>query len=132
LHSDLRTGTFVFVVSDFLAPPPGETWLDATSRGWDLVPVVVQDPVWEQSFPDVASVAVPIRDPRSGRTELVRLSRREARSLRTRNEARLARLREELVSLDLDPVVLGTSDPFDIDRAFVEWAELRRLSRWAR
>src|SRR5262249_34013897 len=45
---------------------------------------------------------------------------------------RLARLREELVSLDLEPVVLGTSEPLDIDRAFVEWAELRRLRRWAR
>jgi uncharacterized protein (DUF58 family) len=132
LHSDLRSGTFVFVVSDFLAPPPPETWLNAAARGWDVVPVVVQDPVWEQSFPDVAGVAVSIRDPASGRVELVRLSRREARRLRSRNEARLARVREELVSLDLDPVVLGTSDPFEIDRAFVEWAELRRLSRWTR
>jgi len=132
LHSDLRTGTFVFVISDFLAPPPAESWLDAAARGWDLVPVIVQDPVWEQSFPDIGSVAVPIRDPRSGTTELVRLSRREARDLRERNRERLARLREELVALDLEPVVLGTSDPFDIDRAFVEWAELRRASRWAR
>jgi uncharacterized protein (DUF58 family) len=132
LHSDLRTGTFVFVVSDFLAPPPPETWLDATARGWDVVPVIVQDPVWEQSFPDVGGVAVPIRDAAGGSVDLVRLSRREARKQRQRNEARLQRLRDELVSLDLEPVVLGTSDPFDVDRAFVEWAELRRLSRWAR
>ena len=132
LHSDLRSGTFVFVVSDFLVPPPHDTWLDAAARGWDVVPVVVQDPVWEQSFPDVGSVTLPIRDPRSGRVELVRLSRREARSLRQRNEARLARLRDELISLDLEPVVIGTSDSFDVDRAFVEWAELRRLNRWAR
>jgi uncharacterized protein (DUF58 family) len=132
LHSDLRTGTFVFVISDFLVPPPAEAWLDAAARGWDLVPVIVQDPVWEQSFPDIGSVAVPIHDPGRGSTELVRLSRREARDLRSRNETRLARLREELVALDLEPVVLGTSDPFAVDRAFVEWAELRRASRWAR
>jgi hypothetical protein len=62
----------------------------------------------------------------------VRLSRREAHALRRRNEERLARLHAELVSLDLEPVVLGTSDPFEIDRAFIQWAELRRLSRWAR
>jgi hypothetical protein len=62
----------------------------------------------------------------------VRLSRREARDLRTRNEQRLADLLAELVSLDLEPVLLGTSDPFEIDRAFIEWAELRRMSRWAR
>lgn len=132
LHSDLRTGTFVFVISDFLVPPPAEAWLDAAARGWDVVPVVVQDPVWEQSFPDIGSVAVPIHDPGSGSTELVRLSRREARDLRSRNETRLARLREKLVALDLEPVVLGTSDPFAVDRAFVEWAELRRASGWAR
>ena len=132
LHSDLRTGTFVFVLSDFLVPPPPDAWLDAAAHGWDLVPVVIQDPVWEQSFPDVGSVAVPIVDPRTGRTELLRLSRREAREFRRRNEARLAALVAELVSLDLEPIVLGTSDPYEIDRAFVEWAELRRVSRWAR
>ena len=113
LQRDLPTGTFVFVLSDFLAPPPTDAWLDAAAR-------------------DVGSVAVPVADPRSGRTELVRLSRREARELRSRNEQRLADLLTELVSLDLEPVLLGTSDPFEIDRAFIEWAELRRLSRWAR
>jgi hypothetical protein len=129
---DLPTGTFVFVLSDFLVPPPPEVWLDAAARGWDLVPVVIQDPVWEQSFPAVGSVALPVADPTSGRTEVVRLSRHEARELRTRNEQRLEQLLAELVSLDLEPVLLGTSDPFEIDRAFVEWAELRRASRWAR
>jgi uncharacterized protein (DUF58 family) len=129
---DLPTGTFLFVLSDFLAPPPADAWLDAAAHGWDLVPVVIQDPVWEQSFPEVGSVAVPIADPRSGRTELVRLSGKEARELRRENETRLARLLAELVSLDLAPVLLGTSDPHEIDRAFVEWAELRRVSRWAR
>jgi uncharacterized protein (DUF58 family) len=132
LHSDLPTGTFLFVLSDFLVPPPPEAWLDAAARGWDLVPVVIQDPVWEQSFPDVASVVLPIADPRGGRVELLRLSRREARDLRRTNEDRLARLVAELISLDLEPIVLGTSDPQEIDRAFVEWAELRRVSRWAR
>ena len=132
LHHDLPTGTFVFVLSDFLAPPPADAWLDAAAHGWDLVPVVIQDRVWEQSFPDVASVAVPISDPRTGRTELVRLSRREARELRGRNEQRLADTLADLVSHDLEPVVLGTSDPFEIDRAFIEWAELRRMTRWAR
>jgi uncharacterized protein (DUF58 family) len=132
LHSDLPTGSFVFVLSDFLAPPPAEAWLDASSRGWDVVPIVIQDPVWEQSFPDVSAVSVPIADARDGRVELVRLSRREAVELRHRNEARLGRLRSELSSLDLESVVLGTSDPYEIDRAFVEWAEARRLTRWAR
>ena len=132
LRSDLPTGSFVFVVSDFLAPPRADTWLDAAAHGWDVVPVVVQDPVWEQSFPDVGSVALPVADPSDGRTRLVRLSRREASRRRHGNEERLQRLLTELTSLDLEPVVIGTSDPYDIDRAFVEWAELRRLSRWVR
>jgi hypothetical protein len=132
LHSDLPTGSFVFVISDFLAPPPADAWLDATAHGWDVVPVVIQDPVWEQSFPDIGSVAVPIADPRSGRVRLVRLSRREARHRRHANEERHRGLVDELVSLDLEPVVLGTSDPYEIDRAFLEWAEVRRLVRWAR
>jgi uncharacterized protein (DUF58 family) len=132
LHSDLPTGSFVFVLSDFLAPLPPEAWLDAASHGWDVVPIVIQDPVWEQSFPDVGGVSVPVADPRGGRVELVRLSRREALELRQHNEARLGRLRSELSSLDLEPVLLGTSDPYEIDRAFVEWAEARRLTRWAR
>jgi uncharacterized protein (DUF58 family) len=132
LRRDLPTGTFVFVLSDFLVPPPHDAWLDTAAHGWDVVPVVIQDPLWEQSFPDVGSVAVPIADPRDGRAALVRLSRREARELGRRNEKRLEKLRDDFVSLDLEPVVLGTSDPFEIDRAFVEWAELRKASRWAR
>jgi hypothetical protein len=132
LRSDLPTGSFVFVVSDFLAPPQAGTWLDAAAHGWDVVPVVVQDPVWEQSFPDVGSVALPVADPGDGRTRLVRLSRREATRRRQGNEERLQRLLMELTSLDLEPVLIGTSDPYDIDRAFVEWAEMRRLSRWVR
>ena len=132
LRSDLPTGSFLFVLSDFLAPPTPDTWLDATAHGWDIVPVVVQDPTWEQSFPDVAGVVVPVADPRDGGVRLVRLSRREVAARRTANEARLRELLEELTSLGLEPVLLGTSDPHEIDRAFVEWAETRRQTRWAR
>src|SRR5690242_8033565 len=45
----LPPGTFVFVVSDFLGPPADAGWERALSFRWDIVPVVVQDPVWEQS-----------------------------------------------------------------------------------
>ena len=37
-------GTFVFLLSDFLPPPPRELWLAALEHRWDLVPVVIQDP----------------------------------------------------------------------------------------
>ena len=51
LRGELPPGTFVFVLSDFIVGPPATTWVKAFAHGWDLVSVVVQDPVWEQSFP---------------------------------------------------------------------------------
>ena len=85
-------GTFVFVVSDFLPPPSRAGLTDALAAGWDIVPVVIQDPVWERSFPDVPGVTLPLVDPADGTPSLVRLSRREARVRRELNEQRAARL----------------------------------------
>jgi hypothetical protein len=132
LRSDLPQGSFLFVLSDFLVPPPTESWLDALAHAWDIVPVVIQDPVWEQSFPAAAGVALPLADPRSGRVALVRLGSRQVARRRVLNEERLRSLVAEFETLGMPPVVLGTSDPFDVDRAFLEWAEERRRSRWDR
>ena len=132
LRSDLPPGTFVFVLSDFLVAPPDVVWVEALAHGWDLVPVVIRDPVWEQSFPPVGGVGVPIMDPRSGRVSLVRLTKREASRRRNANEERQRRLLTDFAALGLDPVLLGTSDPDAIDRAFIAWAELRKQRRWAR
>ena len=97
------------------------------------MPVVIRDPVWEQSFPPVGGVGVPIVDPRSGRV-VARAPDRAARlrDRRDANEERQRSLLAELAALGLDPVVLGTSDPDAIDRAFIAWAELRKQRRWAR
>jgi uncharacterized protein (DUF58 family) len=132
LRSNVPPGSFVFVLSDFLVSPPARVWVDAVARGWDLVPVVIQDPVWEQSFPAVGGVSLPISDPASGRVMLVRFSARRAASRRDRNEQRLRRLLAEHASLGLETVLLGTSDPDDVDRRFIAWAESRRWRRWAR
>ena len=132
LRSDLPSGSFVFVLSDFIGALPPDLWISCGAHGWDLVPVVIQDPVWEQSFPAIGSVVAPVNEPGDPRVRLVRLTRREAGLLRSRNEERLGRLLGELSSLGLDPVLLGTSEPEGVDRAFVEWAEARRRSRWAR
>ncbi len=132
LRSDLPSGSFVFVLSDFLEPPTADAWLTAVAHGWDVVPVVIQDPVWEQSFPPLGGVAVPIIDPAGGRSALIRLTGREARERRRRNEDRLRRLLSDFLTLGLDAVVVGTSEPREVDRVFVEWAEGRRRSRWSR
>ncbi len=132
MRSGIPPGSFVFIVSDFLAPPPLAAWLDVGAHRWDVVPVVIQDPVWEQSFPDVGSVVVPVRDPAGGGVRPVRLSAREAAERRAANEERLRRLLDEFAALGFDPVVLGTDDPYEIDQAFMDWAELRGRTRWRR
>ena len=129
---DLPHGSFVFVLSDFLDPPPAEGWLRAIGQGWDLVPVVIQDPVWEQSFPAVGGIGLPVVEPRSHAVALVRLSRRQATRRREANEQRLAGLLSDFEALGLHPIVLGTSDPDHVDVAFIAWAEQRRSSAWAR
>jgi uncharacterized protein (DUF58 family) len=129
---DLPPGSFVFVLSDFLAPPPAQTWLRGIGYGWDLVPVVIQDPVWEQTFPAVGGVGLPIADPRTGAVALVRLSRRQAAKRGEANERRFARVLADCEALGLQPIVLGTSQPDRVDAAFIAWAEQRRSSAWAR
>jgi uncharacterized protein (DUF58 family) len=131
-RAELPAGSFVFVLSDFLAPPAHEAWLDAIGHGWDLVPVVIQDPVWESSFPAVGGVAVPVADPAGGGTSLVRLGRRQAARRREEHLERHAKLLAELDSFGLRSIELGTADPREIDRAFIAWAEERKRGRWAR
>ena len=126
---NVTAGSFVFVFSDFLDPPRRETWLTAVEHLWDVVPVVIQDPVWEQSFPDVSGIVVPLGDPRSGRITHVRLTRKEAAAKRREHEERLLALLEELTLLDLDPVLLSSSDPSDVLGAFLDWNEFRRARR---
>lgn len=131
-RTSVPPATFVFVLSDFLAPPPPSVWQDAAARGWDVVPVVIQDPVWERSFPDVRGVAVPVADPRTGHVVLVRLSGQQVRRRREQNGRRHDALLTELTSFGLEPVEVTESDPAAVDDAFIAWAEERRLRRWAR
>jgi hypothetical protein len=119
----------VFVVSDFLAPPPPTAWLRAAAHRWELVPVVVQDPVWEQSFPLVGPLVLPLADPVDGRVLEVRLTAAEARARRQGAERRRAELLAGFAALALDYVLVDTSDPATVDRAFLEWAARRRELR---
>jgi uncharacterized protein (DUF58 family) len=114
-------GTFVFVLSDFLAPPTDEAWRRALALGWDVVPVVAQDPVWERSFPAVGGLLLPVLGVGG-----VRLSRREAAARRAANERRFEELLRGFAALRLDPVVLDGSDAHAVDAAFHAWARRRR------
>jgi uncharacterized protein (DUF58 family) len=122
----LPTGSFVFVVSDFLVPVPARLWLRLRALRWDVVPVIVQDPVWEQTFPAVGGVVLPVADPTSGQVQDVLVSAREARERARANEARFDELLSRFRRLGFDPVVLDTSDPRQIGDRFRAWAERRR------
>jgi uncharacterized protein (DUF58 family) len=124
----LPAGTFVFVCSDFIRPLRPEVWLRALGFRWDLVPVVVQDPVWEQSFPPVGGLVVPFAEP-GGRVRKVRLSRSEAETRREANEARLERLVADFRSIGLDTVVVGDAAPGAVLAQFTTWAEARLAHR---
>jgi hypothetical protein len=126
---DTPAGTFVFVVSDFLAPPSRELWLRVLARRWDVVPVVVQDPVWEQSFPDVSGIVIPFADPKTGRPAHAELSSREVEERRGANEARRAQVVRALRGLDLEPVLVERSDVRSVFASFIAWVERRRSTR---
>ena len=129
---DLPAGSFVFLLSDFLLPPPRETWLRAVRRRWDVVPVLIQDPVWEQSFPDVGGIVVPFVDPGTGELRPAALTSVEAARLRAQNEDRREELVRLLRTLDLDPVLLSSADPRDVLASFLAWADRRFYSRGRR
>jgi hypothetical protein len=117
------------VLSDFLMPFAEETWMSALERRWDIVPVVIQDPVWERSFPEVGGVVLPFHDHTSGGFVAVRLTDHEALRMREQNEARAADLLARFRMLDLGPVLVTTSDRGDIFQGFLEWADERIVSR---
>jgi hypothetical protein len=122
----VTSGAFVFVLSDFLPPPSDAMWLQVLEHRWDLVPVVIQDPTWEQSFPAVHGIELPLRDPRTGRAAPTWLTAREAAKRREANEQRFAELLDVFHGFDLDPVLVSSSDPGDILSSFLDWSESRR------
>lgn len=125
----LPPGTFVFVCSDFVVAPSAASWLRGLGFRWDLVPVIVQDPVWEQSFPLVDGLVFPFADPATGRLTRVRLKRGEAQAHRLANEARLEALVGDFASLGLDHVLIGDESPAAVLDAFTGWAETRLAQR---
>jgi uncharacterized protein (DUF58 family) len=118
------SGSFVFVLSDFLVAPEAEVWERVVEHRWDIVPVVVQDPLWEQSFPAVDGIVVPLAGA-DGRVRLVRLRRGESDERRVAHERRRADLLAGFLDLGIEPVPLSTSDPDHVLTALLEWAASR-------
>jgi uncharacterized protein (DUF58 family) len=125
----VTAGTFVFVLSDFLAVHAADVWLSAVERRWDVVPIVIQDPTWEQSFPEVDGIVVPFRDPRTGRGAGARLRAKDARARRSQNEERFRSLLAAFAAVDLDPVLVSSDEPAEVLGSFLAWSERRRARR---
>jgi hypothetical protein len=125
VRSAVPIGSFVFVLSDFIEPTPPEFWGQAVNRGWDVVPVIVQDPVWEQSFPPIDGVVMSLADARGGNRREVRLDAREVEERRGLNEGRLQLLRRDFVRLGLDSVLINDGADDAVHTALLNWAQAR-------
>ena len=128
---DLPTQAFVFVLSDFAVPPDLDAWQRALEHQWELVPVVIQDPVWERTFPDVGGIAIPYTHPRSGLVTPIHVTHREAARLRAEHERRWERLVRDFRSLGIEAVEVGSHEYADMLASFLRWADLRQMWRGA-
>jgi hypothetical protein len=114
------------MVSDFLGSLEPASRATLRKLGPDIVPVIIQDPIWERSFPDVPGVLLPTVDVATGEPRPVRLSRRETRARKDQHEQRYAELAGRFRRAGMDPVTLDEAEPEPIHRAFLAWAERRR------
>jgi uncharacterized protein (DUF58 family) len=125
----LPGGSFVFCCSDFLEVPSERTLAQVADAEWELVPVIVQDPLWEQSYPEAAGeVALPVCD-EAGRFRLLRQSRAEVRWRRQKHEARLRRLEELFTGYGFPPIVIAEMGPAALAEAMMSWNVRRRPLR---
>jgi uncharacterized protein (DUF58 family) len=128
---DLPTQAFVFILSDFVVPPDVDAWQRALEHRWELVPVIVQDPTWERTFPDVSGISVPVAGPAGAGVAPVYLRRGEAARLRDEHEQRWETLNRDFRSLGVEPVAVHTHDLGGMLDSFLRWADLRMMWRGA-
>jgi hypothetical protein len=129
VRTALPIGAFVFVLSDFIAPLSPAAWIRAIEQGWDMIPVIIQDPVWEQSFPEIDGVLTGVVEPGTGKLRRVRLDRDEVSERRSANKARLAALRDGFSGLGFDTVLVEGDGAEAVRAAFLDWAEARLVLR---
>ena len=115
-RAQLPPGTLVFVVSDFLRPPTDAVWPIVLDAGWELVPVVIQDPVWEQSFPVEAAGLVLEQD------GPIRITRSNAVRLKREHESRLGEIAAWSAQHGFSAVIPRSYEASRLVDAFVAWA----------
>jgi uncharacterized protein (DUF58 family) len=124
----MPSGSFLFVLSDFLVSPARDVWERVVDHRWDVVPVVVQDPVWEQSFPPVDGIVVPLAGA-DGRVRLVRLQGGESDERRRDHERRRDELLDGFLEFGIEAVLVSASDRDHVLGAFLEWAAHREFEQ---
>ena len=125
LSRDLPQESFVFVLSDFLAIPDRELFQEVVNR-WDTIPVVIQDPVLEASFPVWKEGIMPIPAFLPGSPKTARGSRKQ----RQEHEQRLAAIREMFYELGLVPVFVNdVTHEHILQRFFVHVDERNAIRR---
>ena len=128
---ELPTQAFVFVLSDFIVPPDMAAWQRALEHQWELVPVVIQDPVWERSFPPVGGVTIPYVRPGSRLVTPIYVTDGEAARLRESHEERWDRLTRDFRSLGIEPVEARSHEYAAMLSSFLRWADVRQMWRGA-
>jgi hypothetical protein len=121
-------GTFLFVLSDFLVNPPRDVWEAAIDRHWDIVPVMIQDPLWEQSFPPLDAIVLPLAGA-DGRRRLVRLRPGESEEVRLEHERRCESLLNGFRSLGMHPILVSSTDEEAVYDRFLNWSSEREFAR---
>jgi hypothetical protein len=91
--------------------------------------VIIQDPLWEQSFPQIDGVLLSLDDARGTAPRRVRLGADEVAAQRAENESRLKEIREHFIRLDLDPVVVSADEEDAVHATLLEWTHARLSSR---
>jgi uncharacterized protein (DUF58 family) len=124
-RSSVPLGSFVFVLSDFIAQTPAAAWAHVVDFGWDVVPVIVQDPLWEQSFPEIEGVLFSLADARGTRTRRVRLSADDVSDRRAEHERRLVEVQRDFLRLGLDPIVVSEDAESAVHTTLLAWSQDR-------
>lgn len=126
LKAHIPPESFIFLLSDFLVMPD-YSLLEVAAERWDLVPIVIQDPVLEASFP-VWRGKIPVWLPEvlpNGQRKASYLSALDAQAIRIEHQNRLRAIMKVFDYIKVHPITLFSADPEQVYDAFLGWSMLR-------
>jgi len=130
LRSQVPPESFIFLLSDFLVMP-NYNLMELTVATWDVIPIIIQDPILEASFP-VWRGKLPLYLPQvfsDGQRQSVAMSAKDAKRKRAEHENRLKKLIKLFEDIRVRPITLFSSEPEQIFEAFSQWSSERYRQR---